>query len=124
MVDTTKYVSEYIRADEVKEGDKAVIVAEATYETGQFGEQLVAPVDYKKDQRKLNINRTNCGTLNDKWSTDTSQWIGGIIELSTVNVKVRGKTMKSIEIIPIGKAKMQSKLQEEVFVKEEDIEYE
>jgi len=120
MVDTTKYVSEFIRADEIKEGDKALIIGEATYETGQFGEQLVAPVDYKKDQRKLNINRTNCDTLNKKWGSDSNKWVGGVIELSTYDVKIRKETKKAIEITPIGKAKMQSKLQEEVFVKEED----
>ena len=101
MVDTTNFMSEYVKADELKAGDKAVILDEGEISEGDYGLQMNVTVELKGERRQLTINKTNCKRISEVFGSENKQWIGKVIGMEPSKVMVAGKLKDTIIMTPI-----------------------
>lgn len=102
----------FIKADELKQGDTAVIKTEAdwidstfTKEDGSKQQQYVCCAEYNGEERRLKLTMASCQELS-VLGDDSKEWIGETVNLEKVRVMVGGSTKFSILVTPVnGKAK-------------------
>ena len=98
MVKLKERVSEYIKASEVKQGEKFVITNEPFYNDEFDNCPLVADVEYKGDKRKFSFNATNEAIMEEHFGDQTSNWIGKVIGMNKTKVNFKGEIKDSIKI--------------------------
>lgn len=96
MVDTTPYAYKALAGDEVEKGDKAVITGAGEFQEFEHGTALVIPIDYKKQQREIIMNKGNTRRLGEAFGRDSENWTGKVIKLSCVELTSFGKRVKSL----------------------------
>ena len=104
MVKVKDRLGQYIKAGEVKDGDKVVIVGEPDYEDSFENMPLVADVEYNGDQRKFIFNATNEGMLSENFGDETSKWVGKAFVLYKTKVNFKGEVRDGVRIGVLPKA--------------------
>lgn len=96
----------FIKADEVMNGETAVIKTEAdwidtqyTKEDGTKQQQYVCRVEYKGEERQLKLTMASCEEL-VVMGEDSADWIGQTVTFEKVKVNVGGKIKDSIWVKP------------------------
>jgi hypothetical protein len=94
----------FLKADEVKTGDKLKIVTEGewiaskkfTYEDGTPKQQFIIKVECEEVERDMTLNSTNRTNLIAVWGKNTADWIGKSATVEIVKMSVAGKLMNVI----------------------------
>lgn len=88
-------LDKYLKTDFITEQVTVRVMAEHSEEKGDFGTNLILPVELDDKTYKLRLNKTNRLKLVDKFgSKNTSDWIGKEFLLSTAPTIVSGKERK------------------------------
>jgi len=98
MVSTKVIGSDWLKADDVTDGDTAVILDEAV--VGDVGEdkQLQCTLEFKGNRRKFGFNRTNTKIMEDYVGDETQDWIGKKILLYKNPTTFKGKPVTGVRI--------------------------
>ena len=105
MVKLKERVSEYIKASEVKQGEKFVITNEPFYNDEFDNCPLVADVEYKGDKRKFSFNATNEAIMSEQYGDETEKWVGKLLLLHKTKVNFKGEIKDSIKIEVVNQSK-------------------
>ena len=102
-MDISGYISSFIKASEVTEGDYIVFLDEGEIRKNEKfdSDQLVLHCEYKGQTREITVNKTNSETLAEKWTTNTKAWVGKTAILSVGKVNVRGEMKDTIIMQPM-----------------------
>ena len=98
MVKVKDRLGQYIKAAEVKDGDKVAIVGEPYYEDAFDNVPIVADVEYKGEERKFIFNATNEALMTEHFGDETSNWVGKSIVLYKTKVNFKGEVRDGIRI--------------------------
>lgn len=92
----------FLKADDIKDGDKVKILTEADWEEtkwikddGTKQMQYSCTVEYKGEERRLKLNMESCRNLT-VYGEDSKDWVGKEVVLSRIKVMVGGQTKYSI----------------------------
>ena len=93
----------YLKGDSVKsEGiTEITIVDEANFNDGQFGKKLEAKVrcnDKERTEKLLTFNNTNHSKMMSFFGSDTKDWVGKTVKISTVRQQTPGGLKEIIYI--------------------------
>ena len=109
MVSTKEIGSDWLKADDITDGDTAVILDEATVEDTDFGKQLQCTLEYKGEKKKFGFNKTNTGIMEEFIGDETKDWAGKTIWLYKNPTQFKGKQVMGVRIgIPPQSAKPQT----------------
>lgn len=86
---------DFLRADEVAEGDVVVIKSPAVLMTTRFGTHRVVQVIHDGKMRVLRLNRISLRNLVDAWGNDSKAWVDQ--EARIVLVTILGKNTIVLE---------------------------
>jgi len=98
MVKVKDRLGQYIKAAEVKDGDKLVITDEPYYEDAFDNIPIVADVEYNNDKRKFIFNATNEGLMEEAFGNETSAWVGKTIVIYKTKVNFKGEVRDGVRI--------------------------
>ena len=98
MVKVKDRLGQYIKAAEVKDGDKVFIISEPDYEDSFENMPLVAEVEYNGEQRKFIFNATNEAMMIERYGDDTKDWVGKGFVLYKTKVNFKGEIRDGIRI--------------------------
>ena len=110
MVNIRSFVSAFIKADEVKDGEIIVFLDEGELADGKYGKQLNIRVNYKSEERLFTIKKTNADKLSEAFGEETKNWVGKGAKLTVERVKVMGEMVDTITLDPIIKNGAEKKL--------------
>jgi len=96
------FPSKYIKADDLKGNDVAVVIADAQMESLGNDQKLI--LYFQNKEKGLVTNKTNAGRIAYLYGDDTDGWIGKPIVLASEFVEFQGKTVKAIRIKPPARA--------------------
>ena len=108
----------YLKTDDVKEGDVIKILDEGrwvesatyTYDDGKPKRSLVFGVDFKGEKRDMRMNKVSQDELKSAWGDDTADWIGKTAKVSIEYVRTIKKNM--IVLTASGKEEAQKEIPE------------
>jgi hypothetical protein len=100
----------YLKSEDVKQGDliifldEGALVASAkyTYNDGTPRKDFILKVKHNDVDKDLRLNATNKKVLIKAFGDETSAWVGKTAKISTADIMVNGKLMKTIIMSPIG----------------------
>jgi hypothetical protein len=117
----------WVKAAEIKPGTKAKIVSETTPQSSTFLDkngmpktQDVCKVQFQGQTEALNVNlnRPTLNALVDAFGEDSAAWMNRVLTTDTEKVKVGGKTVHALYLIPEGYEKVDDANGYTVIVKE------
>jgi hypothetical protein len=117
----------WAKASEIKPGTKAKIVSETTPQPSTFLDkngmpktQDVCKVQFQGNTEALNVNlnRATINGLVDAFGEDSAAWMNKILTTDTERVKVGGKTVHALYLVPEGYEKVDDENGFTVIVKE------
>lgn len=86
---------DFLRADEVAEGDVVVVKSPAVMMTTKFGTHRVVQVLYGSKMRTLRLNRISLRNLVNAWGNDSEAWVDKKAKI--VSVTILGKNTIVLE---------------------------
>jgi hypothetical protein len=97
-------LSDYLKATDVKQGDLLKILDEGELKESQFKDdegnpkmQYVFKVEVNGDNKLLTINKTSLKNLANKWSSETTLWIG---QSAVINIGMTPNGKKMLILTP------------------------
>ena len=95
----------WLKAKELKQGDKCKIVSEADWEEGEYQgqktNQYCVNVNYNDEERKLKLTMASCNEISPVYGKDSTEWIGKELSLEPIKVMVGGEVKQSILATPV-----------------------
>jgi len=109
----TKQKGQFLSAEDVEDGAKAVIVGEAETIVNKFDtERLHIPVEIDEEEYTFDSSKTNARTIADELDTsETKEWVGAVLELETYKTKTSDGNMTTA--INVKSASKENKPKEE-----------
>lgn len=100
----------YLKTENIKQGDiitlldegQFVASAKYTYENGEPRKDFLLKVKHNDSEADMRLNATNKKVLVKAFGDETKEWVGKTIRLTTADIMVSGKMMKTIVMAPIG----------------------
>lgn len=100
----------YLKSENVKQGDVITFLDEGalvpsakyTYNDGSPRKDFLLKVKHNDQECDMRLNATNKKLLIKAFGDETAEWIGKTAKLSTADIMVSGKLMKTIIMQPIG----------------------
>lgn len=96
------FPSRYLRADDI-DGDTPVIIKELVFDKmkDEDGKEEEKPVLlFKGVEKGLVLNKTNAQRIEEQHGSETDDWMGKRISLTTESVTAFGKTQWAIRVKP------------------------
>ena len=100
MKTTDLFPSKYVKASDLEDGPKTVVMRELVVEEiGQGKSAEPKGVLYFSDFDKgMVLNVTNCRTIEDGYGTETDAWPGKPIELFSMKVDFKGDRVDAVRV--------------------------
>ena len=100
----------YLKSEDVKQGDlitflnegEWVASAKYTYADGTPRKDFLLKVKHGESEKDMRLNATNKKLMIKAFGEETKDWIGKTANLTTADIMVSGKLMKTIMISPVG----------------------
>lgn len=100
----------WLKSENVKSGDlitfldegQIVPSAKYTYEDGTPRKDFILKVKHNDVDCDLRLNATNKKILIKAFGEETADWVGKTAKLTTADIMVSGKLMKTIIMQPVG----------------------
>lgn len=100
----------WLKSDNVKQGDLITFLDEGalvpsakyTYNDGTPRKDFILKVKHNDQECDMRLNATNKKILIKAFGDDTLLWIGKTAKISTADIMVNSKMMKTIVMSPIG----------------------
>ena len=106
----------WLKAKELKQGDKCKIIEEANWETGEYQgqetKQYCVIVNYNGEERKLKLTMASNNEIAPVYGKDSNDWIGKELNLEPIKVMVGGDVKLSILATPINGQTQEEKKEE------------
>ena len=120
----------WLKASELKNGTKAKIVSETQAQPSTFLDEQGQPKT--KDVAKIRIqghdepynvaiNRASINALVDAFGEDSKNWMNKVLTIETEKVRVAGKSVTALYLLPEGYAKFDDENGYAVIAKKEDV---
>lgn len=101
----------WLKAVDVKPGDKIKIVTEGewrtnqkyTYEDGSQRSDFVVVVVHNDEEKQMRFNKMNRDTMAAMFGAETKEWVGKTVKLTSESALVGGKRIKMIIVIKVDK---------------------
>lgn len=98
MVSTEGMGSDWLKADDITDGDTAVIIDEAVEGTVGEDKQLQCTLDFKGKHKRFGFNKTNLAIMQDFAGFESKDWMGKTIILYKNPTKYMGKPVIGVRI--------------------------
>ncbi len=94
------FPSKYVKASDLEDGPKTVVMRELVVEEiGQGKQREPKGVLYFHSRNKgLVLNATNCRTIEDAYGTESDNWPGKSIELFSTETDFQGKRVPCVRV--------------------------
>ncbi len=100
----------WLKSDNVKQGDIITILDEGqwvtsakyTYSDGTPRKDFVFKVKHNDQDLDMRLNATNKKIMVSSFGDETKEWVGKTAKLTTADIMVSGKMMKTLILAPIG----------------------
>ena len=98
----------WLKTSEVKNGEKIKILDEGawvestkfTYDDGNPVKQFVVSIERGGSAYAINMNKVSRTQLSTAWGTDTSKWVGHMVQVEKIKVMVGGDLKESLLLSP------------------------
>lgn len=100
----------WLKSEDVKQGDlitflnegEWVASAKYTYADGTPRKDFLLKVKHNDADKDMRLNATNKKVLIRAFGEETKDWVGKTAKITTADIMVSGKMMKTMIIAPIG----------------------
>jgi hypothetical protein len=100
----------YLKSEDVKQGDLITFLDEGafvpsakyTYSDGTPRKDFLLKVKHNDVEKDMRLNATNKKLLIKAFGEETKDWISKTAKISTADIMVSGKMMKTIVMQPVG----------------------
>ncbi len=95
----------WVKASELENGVKAKLVSETEPKEGEYGTQNVAKIRFQGETgeaKNVNLNKPTLNALVDAFGGDSKNWIGKLLTARTEQMRVGGKKVTALYLIPEG----------------------
>ncbi len=85
-------------------GTKAKLVSETKPQEGEYGTQDIAKIsiDGESETKNVRLNKPTINALGDAYGTESKEWINKPLTLQTEEMRVAGKKVTALYLIPEG----------------------
>lgn len=100
----------YLKSEDVKQGDLITFLDEGslvpsakyTYNDGTPRKDFLLKVKHNDVEKDMRLNATNKKILIKVFGDETAQWVGKQAKITTADIMVNSKMMKTIIMAPVG----------------------
>lgn len=96
------FPSKYLRAEDLKDREVAVIIDHVTMEEIGQEKQMKPAIYFRGKQKGVILNKTNATNIATAYGSDMDNWSGQSVILFPAWVDMQGKTVQAIRIRPGG----------------------
>lgn len=97
------FPSRFLKASDLHNRSITAVIKDVNVEEFDDGKKLV--VTLKDNQQLVILNKTNAMALANAYGTETDNWPGHTIQITTTHTTYRGQTTRGLKIYPLGSAK-------------------